>query len=178
MKESVTIPLSKNDTILFGKWKNKKAIVKGFSKDDKGQPVIKTDKKDLPLLGVRLTKEKQFHRFYRSELQESIKRNTVIITKNPQITIKALNKGSFMALAKNLEVRTLKDLIFDETMIAVGTVNDLKTLKDFAKKNGMNNDDYTIYQVAPHLDRNNNNSGYEFSTYQESSKLLSYKRLS
>lgn len=33
-----------NDEILMGKWKNKKAIVKGFDVDEKGQPIVLTSK--------------------------------------------------------------------------------------------------------------------------------------
>ena len=37
--------------------KPKKAIVKGFKKNDKGQPVIITDTgKEIPLLKIRITK--------------------------------------------------------------------------------------------------------------------------
>ena len=44
------------DEILFGKWKNKRAIVKGLKFNDKGQPVLKTDKGDVNLFHFRLAK--------------------------------------------------------------------------------------------------------------------------
>lgn len=45
-----------NDEILMGKFKNKLAIVKGFETDDKGQPVIFTDKGKTNLYKVRIKK--------------------------------------------------------------------------------------------------------------------------
>jgi len=44
------------DNLLIGKFKNKKAVVKGFSKDDHNQPVLKTDKGDVKLFKPRLPK--------------------------------------------------------------------------------------------------------------------------
>ena len=45
------------DEILFGKWKNKTAVVTGFGKDDNNQPLIKTDKGEMPLYHVRIKKK-------------------------------------------------------------------------------------------------------------------------
>jgi len=44
------------DDILVGKWKNKKAKVTGFSKDDHNQPVLKTNKGDQKLFKPRIAK--------------------------------------------------------------------------------------------------------------------------
>lgn len=44
------------DEILFGKWKNKRAKVQGIKFNDKGQPVLKTDKGDVNLFHFRLAK--------------------------------------------------------------------------------------------------------------------------
>jgi hypothetical protein len=45
-----------NDVILVGKFKNRKATVKGFTSDQNNQPVLKTDKGDQKLFKPRLTK--------------------------------------------------------------------------------------------------------------------------
>lgn len=61
-KEDITIPLSVGDNFLYGKWKNKKGIVAKFSKNEKGEDVIITkDNKTVPLLKIRLVKEKTFY---------------------------------------------------------------------------------------------------------------------
>ena len=44
------------DEVLVGKFKNRKAEVKGFSKDDKNQPVLKTTKGDQKLFKPRISK--------------------------------------------------------------------------------------------------------------------------
>jgi len=44
------------DEILVGKFKNRKAIVKGFKKDEHNQPVLKTNKGDQKLFKPRLSK--------------------------------------------------------------------------------------------------------------------------
>ena len=55
--EDITIPLSKGDEFLWGKWKNKKAIFDHLDKDEKGQDIIITDTgKSIPLLKIRLEK--------------------------------------------------------------------------------------------------------------------------
>ena len=47
--EKLVLPIEKDDEILIGKFKNKTAIVTGFDKDDKNQPIILTDKGDTGL---------------------------------------------------------------------------------------------------------------------------------
>lgn len=42
------------DEILIGKFKNKRAIVKGFGTDKNNQPTIKTDKGEIPLYKCRI----------------------------------------------------------------------------------------------------------------------------
>ena len=44
------------DTVLMGRFKNKKAIVKGFDTDDKGQPILVTTKGKIKLYSVRIEK--------------------------------------------------------------------------------------------------------------------------
>lgn len=54
-KEKVTLPIEIGSTILFGKFKNKKAVVKSFGKDKNNQPVIISDTgKEIPLLKIRI----------------------------------------------------------------------------------------------------------------------------
>jgi len=44
------------DTLLVGKWKNRKAEIKGFETDDNGQPVAKTNKGDQKIFKPRIAK--------------------------------------------------------------------------------------------------------------------------
>ena len=44
------------DTILVGRFKNKKAVVKGFETDDKNQPVVITNKGKYKLYSFRVEK--------------------------------------------------------------------------------------------------------------------------
>lgn len=44
------------DEILVGKFKNRKALIKGFTKDDHNQPVLKTNKGDQKLFKPRISK--------------------------------------------------------------------------------------------------------------------------
>lgn len=48
--------IKKGDEIKVGKFKNRKAEVKGFDTDDHGQPVLKTTKGDQKLFKPRITK--------------------------------------------------------------------------------------------------------------------------
>ena len=48
--------ISVGDEVKVGKWKNRKAEVKGFTKDDNGQPVLKTTKGDQKLYKPRVSK--------------------------------------------------------------------------------------------------------------------------
>lgn len=48
--------ISVGDEVKVGKFKNRKAEVKGFKKDDNGQPVLKTTKGDQKLYKPRVTK--------------------------------------------------------------------------------------------------------------------------
>jgi len=48
--------LEVGDIILIGKWKNRKAIVKGFGKDENNQPIVKTDKGDVQMFKFRILK--------------------------------------------------------------------------------------------------------------------------
>ncbi len=44
------------DEILVGKFKNRKAVVTGFAKDENNQPVLKTTKGDQKLFKPRIVK--------------------------------------------------------------------------------------------------------------------------
>lgn len=44
------------DEVLVGKFKNRLAVVKGFTKDEHNQPVLKTTKGDQKLFKPRLSK--------------------------------------------------------------------------------------------------------------------------
>lgn len=48
--------IKKGDEVKIGRWKNKKAEVKGFDVDDHGQPVLKTTKGDQKLFKPRISK--------------------------------------------------------------------------------------------------------------------------
>lgn len=48
--------ISVGDEVKVGKFKNSKAEVKGFKKDDHGQPVLKTNKGDKKLFNLRVSK--------------------------------------------------------------------------------------------------------------------------
>lgn len=54
--EDIKVPLEVGDEIRIGKFKNKKAIIKGYGKDDKNQPTVKTDKGEIPLFKFRISK--------------------------------------------------------------------------------------------------------------------------
>jgi hypothetical protein len=44
------------DTLLTGKWKNKKVVVAGFGTDKNNQPTVLTDKGEIPLYKFRIQK--------------------------------------------------------------------------------------------------------------------------
>ena len=48
--------LNVDDTLLIGKWKNRKAVIKGFDKDEHNQPVAKTNKGDQKVFKGRVAK--------------------------------------------------------------------------------------------------------------------------
>jgi hypothetical protein len=55
--ETLELPdIEVGDTVLVGKFKNRKAKVKGFTKDKNNQPVLKTDKGDQKLFKPRIAK--------------------------------------------------------------------------------------------------------------------------
>jgi len=53
LKEDITIPISVGDTILGGKFRNKKIKVKQISKNERGEPLINGN----PLMKYRLIKQ-------------------------------------------------------------------------------------------------------------------------
>jgi hypothetical protein len=55
--EKLDLPtISVGDDILVGKFKNRKAVIKGFKTDQNNQPVLKTNKGDQKLFKPRLVK--------------------------------------------------------------------------------------------------------------------------
>ncbi len=59
-KETLHPPsIDVGDEVKVGKFRNSKAIVKGFKKDDHNQPVLKTNKGDKKLFSLRLSKLQQ-----------------------------------------------------------------------------------------------------------------------
>jgi hypothetical protein len=56
-KETLELPdIEVGDEVLVGKFKNRKAVVKGFDKDEHNQPVLKTNKGDQKLFKPRISK--------------------------------------------------------------------------------------------------------------------------
>lgn len=55
--EGLTLPkFEVGDELLIGKFKNRKAVIKGFSIDDNGQPVAHTDHGDQKIFKPRIVK--------------------------------------------------------------------------------------------------------------------------
>lgn len=55
--KKITLPtIEVGDSILIGKFKNRKAEIKDFSKDENNQPVLKTNKGDQKLFKPRIVK--------------------------------------------------------------------------------------------------------------------------
>lgn len=55
--QAATLPdLNVGDVILGGKFKNKRMVIEGFGSDDKGQPIVKTDKGDQQVFKFRVEK--------------------------------------------------------------------------------------------------------------------------
>lgn len=58
--EDVSIDLSPGDTFLYGKFKNKKGIVKSFKKNERGETIIITSTgAEIPLLKIRLVPKQE-----------------------------------------------------------------------------------------------------------------------
>ena len=56
-EDTLELPdINVDDVMMVGKFKNRKATVKGFKKDDHGQPILKTNKGDQQLFKPRVTK--------------------------------------------------------------------------------------------------------------------------
>ena len=56
-EDTLKLPdLKVGDTVFVGKFKNRRAIIKGFTKDEKGHPIVKTDKGDYQVFKLRLEK--------------------------------------------------------------------------------------------------------------------------
>lgn len=55
-EDSYEVKIEKGDEVKVGKFKNRTTTVDGITKDDKGQPVLKTDKGDQKLFKPRVSK--------------------------------------------------------------------------------------------------------------------------
>ena len=56
-KDTLKLPdMNVGDEVKVGRFKNRKATIKGFKKDDHGQPVLKTTKGDQKLFKPRISK--------------------------------------------------------------------------------------------------------------------------
>lgn len=56
-KDTLKLPdMNVGDEVKVGRFKNRKAVIKGFKKDDHGQPVLKTTKGDQKLFKPRISK--------------------------------------------------------------------------------------------------------------------------
>tara|TARA_R110000824_G_scaffold59914_1_gene160505 strand:+ start:1249 stop:1464 length:216 start_codon:yes stop_codon:yes gene_type:complete len=57
LKEGLKMPnIEIGDEIFYGKFKNRTAVVKGITTNDKGQPTLLTDKGEINLLKIRIKK--------------------------------------------------------------------------------------------------------------------------
>lgn len=57
MSKKFELPtLEVGDIIFIGKWKNRRAVIKGFGKDENNQPIVKTDKGDVQMFKFRIPK--------------------------------------------------------------------------------------------------------------------------
>jgi len=72
---------------------------------------------------------------------------TVILSRNPQTSIKAMSKHSFMCIAP---ANSKTNLVFNKTIVAVDSFGaSVSKMAKFAKANGLADDAYSIYQVCP-----------------------------
>ena len=83
--ETLKLPnIDVGDEVMVGKFKNRKATVKGFDKDDHNQPVLKTNKGDQKLFKPRISKlmkENNDYSFLRDDVFDAIPRFINKITK-------------------------------------------------------------------------------------------------
>ena len=56
IRASMSLPFDVGDTILLGRFKNRKAVVKGFGTGKHNQPTVVTDKGEVPLFRFRVQK--------------------------------------------------------------------------------------------------------------------------
>jgi hypothetical protein len=74
-EDTLTLPnIDVGDSIKVGKFKNRKAIVKGFTTDDHNQPVLKTTKGDQKLFKPRISKLEETDRTRGTYTAEQAKR--------------------------------------------------------------------------------------------------------
>lgn len=76
-REKITLPIEVGSTILFGKFLNKKGIVKGFSKDKNNQPLVQLEGgKEIPLLKLRIASllpvKENYKRLFKEEKQVGV----------------------------------------------------------------------------------------------------------
>lgn len=71
-KEKITLPIEIGSTILYGKFLNKRGIVKGFSKDKNNQPLVQLEGgKEIPLLKLRIASLLPVKESYKRLFQEN-----------------------------------------------------------------------------------------------------------
>ena len=55
-KNILNLTLKVGDVVKFGKWKNKTAVIEGFTTDEHNQPVALTNKGEIKIFHFRLEK--------------------------------------------------------------------------------------------------------------------------
>jgi hypothetical protein len=77
LMKSYTISLEKGDEVLMGKYRNKKAEIKGFSLDKHNQPVMHTNKGNRKMTAFRISDkmpeesaQDKYHAFLKKKLKE------------------------------------------------------------------------------------------------------------
>jgi hypothetical protein len=109
--EDIIIPLSKGDTFLYGKFKNKQAIYASHYFNDKGDLIIVTDqKKEIPACKIRLVQEQLEENLRLSDLKKhaGISNFTKPFMKDRQ---RIKGTGARSAKIKSIKVNRKKDYI-------------------------------------------------------------------
>lgn len=77
LMKSYTISLEKGDEVLMGKYRNKKAEIKGFSLDKHNQPVMHTNKGNRKMTAFRISDkmpeesaQEKYSKFVKKKLKE------------------------------------------------------------------------------------------------------------
>ena len=116
-KDALKLPdMNVGDEVKVGRFKNRKAVVKGFKKDDHGQPVLKTTKGDQKLFKPRISKlepdkklDETFDQPYRYNWDDQTKgawRGHFIIKANDSVNVRIENWGEYWRIEFS---RTISD---------------------------------------------------------------------